>query len=81
MTIVLLFDDFNTTLAGGDAVVTTVLLGQPYALGALVAIGAWVVPVEVELDPELELAPQAVSIKASAIASESINQSEFRLPI
>jgi len=81
VTVALLFDIFNTTLAGGDVVVITVLLGQPYELGVLVAIGAGVVPVEVELDPELELAPQAVSIKASAVASESINQSEFRLLI
>ena len=77
----MLFDVFNTMLAGGDAVLTTVLLGQPYALGVLVAIGAGVVPVEVELDPELEFVPQAVSMKARAVASESINQSEFRLPI
>lgn len=81
MIIVLLFDVFNTTLAGGDAVLITVLLGHPYELGLLVAIGAGVVPVEVVPDPELELAPQAVSMKASAVASESINQSEFRLPI
>ena len=81
MTSVLLFDVFNTTFAVGDAVLITVLLGQPYVLEVLVAIGAGVVPVEVELDPELELAPQDVSMKASAVASESINQSEFRLPI
>ena len=61
----MLFDVFNTMLAGGDAVLTTVLLGQPYELGTLLAIGAGVVPVEVELDPELELVPQAVSMKAS----------------
>jgi len=81
VTIVLLFDVFNTTLAGGDAVLTTVLLGQPYELEVLVAIGAGVVPVEVELDPEFEFVPQAVSMKASAVASESINQSDFRLSI
>ena len=68
-------------LADGDAVLTTVLLGQPYELGVLVATGAGLVPVEVEPDPELEFVPQAVSMKASAVASESINQSEFRLLI
>jgi hypothetical protein len=83
VTIVLLFAVFSTILAGVDVVLTTVLLGQPYALAALVAVGAGVVPVpvEVEPDPELEFAPQAVSMKASTVASESITQSDFRLPI
>jgi hypothetical protein len=78
--ILLLFDVFSTMLAGGEAVLTTVLLGQPYELGVPVAIGAGVVPVEVEPDPELVFAPQAVSTKASVVASEMINQSDFRLP-
>jgi len=46
-----------------------------------VAIGAGVVPVEVEPDPELEFVPQAVSMKASAVASEIINHIDFRLSI
>jgi len=81
LTVALLFDAFSTTLAGVEVVLTTVLLGQPYELTVLVAIGAEVVPVEVELDPEFEFAPQAVSMKASTVASESINQSDFRLSI
>jgi hypothetical protein len=81
LTVALLFDAFSTTLAGVGVVLTTVLLGQPYELTVLVAIGAEVVPVEVELDPEFEFAPQAVSMKVSTVASESINQSDFRLSI
>ena len=68
-------------LAGAEVVPTTALLGQPFALTMLVATGAGVVPVEVELDPEFEFAPQAVSMKASTVASEIITQSDFRLPI
>jgi hypothetical protein len=81
VTILLLFDVFSTMLAGVDEVLTTALLGHPFGLGVLVAIGAVVVPVVVEPDPELEFAPQAVSMKTRAVASESNNQSEFRLPI
>lgn len=67
-------------LAGVEAVLMTVLLGQPFV--ALVDIGAGVFPLEVELDPEPELVfdPQAVSTKASAVASEMTNQSDFLLP-
>ena len=67
-------------LAGVEAVLITVLLGQPFV--ALVAIGAGVFPLEVELDPEPEVVfdPQAVSTKANAVASEMINQSDFLLP-
>jgi len=81
VTVLLLFDVFKTTLAGVEVVPTTALLGQPYELTVLVAIGAVVVPVVVELDPEFEFVPQAVSMKASAVASEIINQSDFRLSI
>jgi hypothetical protein len=81
VTVLLLFDVFSTTLAGAEVVPATALLGQPYALTVLVAIGVGVVPVEVELDPEFEFAPQAVSMKMSAVASEIINQSDFRLSI
>ena len=66
-------------LAGVEVVPTTALLGQPYELGVLVEIGTGVVPVEVELDPEF--VPQAVSMKASAVASEIISQSDFLLSI
>jgi hypothetical protein len=66
-------------LAGVEDVLTTALLGQPYTLTVLVATGAGVVPFEVELDPEFEFVPQAVSMKASAVAIEIITQSDFRL--
>jgi hypothetical protein len=79
VTIVLLFDVFNTILAGVEVVLITVLLGQPYLLAVLVATGAGVVPVVVELDPELVFDPQAVSTKASVVASEMSSQSDFRL--
>jgi hypothetical protein len=81
VTIVWLFDIFSTTLAGVEAVLTTALLGQPYTLTVLVPTGAGLVPVEVELDPELEFVPQAVSMKASAVTSEIINHNDFRLSI
>jgi len=81
VTVLLLFDVFSTTLAGDEVVPTTALLGQPLEFTVLVATGAGVVPVEVEPDPEFEFVPQAVSMKASAVASEIINQSDFRLSI
>ncbi len=70
-------------LAGVEAVLMTVLLGQPFVFVVLVATGAGVFPLEVEPDPEPVLAfdPQAVNTNASAVASEMINQSDFRLPI
>jgi hypothetical protein len=69
-------------LAGVEAELMTVLLGQPFVFVALVAIGAGVFPLEVEPDPEPELVfdPQAVSTNASAVASEMINQNDFLLP-
>ena len=79
--VLLLLDIFSTTLAAVEVVPTTALLGQPFELGVLVATGTGVVPVEVELDPEFEFVPHAVSMKVSAVASEIINQSDFRLLI
>ena len=47
--------------------------------GPLVEVGAGLDPVEVEPDPEF--APQAVSTKVSAVASEIINHIDRRLLI
>ena len=77
--VVLLFDGFSTTVAGACVVPTTALLGQPWGFTAPVELGGGVDPVEVE--PEPEFAPQAVSTKANAVATEIINHRDRRLSI
>lgn len=74
--VVLLFDGFSTTLAGVGVVLITALLGQPCTFTPLVEVGGGVDPVEVV--PVPEFAPQAVSTKTSAVASDITNHIDRR---